>query len=167
MSNFTESIQASLKKIKDAEKQRLELARQIQDEKNSIQKQIQNIWYNLQIGHDDFLDEVSVLLPDLDLEQIINAFTNAPKIIKHPNAKNVYHLANSTEGVFYRAEKKEFFTLEQFVNFFAQETGKKVKLSKNKDKLTIGDRVFKIILSRRINYYEYKVWFLLTFEELK
>lgn len=165
MNEYIKKVKASLKRIDDFETRKKELAEVIKSEKDLVVKTIQNGWYYLESDHKEYLDEVSSLFPDEDLEKIINVFKEAPKIVRHHNAKNIYYLANSIEGVFFRSYKLEFYTVQAIVDFIATNTEKEVKLSTNREKITIGDRVFGVWLEKR--NYDYKYWVVRNFWEIK
>lgn len=165
MNEYIEKAKTSFQKIMNIEQQIKQLTREVKDEKTLLIETIQNGWCNLESDHKNYLDAVANLLDDEDLEKILNIFKDAPKVVRHPNCKNIYYLANSIRGVFFRSYKLEFYTVQAIVDFIATNTGKEVKLSTNREKITIGDSVFGIILEKR--NYDYKYWIVTDFWEIK
>lgn len=170
MNNYSEETKKSLADLKDTlgkipniKKEIARLYDLLKNEENLKISLVQYGWFYLNSSHQQYLDEVADLFPEYNLEEKINEFKSTPKIIKCSEKKNKYYLLDSIEGTFNMVGRKEIPSIPYFIGLFKKFGD--VKLSSNRERMTIGNRVFGVNLEK--HYYDYKYWELVTFWEIK
>lgn len=170
MNNYPEETKKSLSdlkyalgKIPDIKKEIAELNGLLKNMEAMTILLAQRGWLYLESNHQQYLDEVDILFPEYNLEKSINELKSTPKIIKCSEKKYKYYLLDSIEGVFNMAMRKEIPSIPYFIELFKKFGD--VKLSSNRERIIIGNRVFGVNLEK--HYYDYKYWELVTFWEVK